>query len=93
MCSRSVWCTMDALTLSLVILVLFASLVMFFATADWSERGADTHAAGKGLKADVLRPRSRSIPPLVSRAQAQGYPPVLRQNVAVARLMRMAPSL
>ncbi len=83
--SGAVWCTMDSLTLSLVILVLFVSLVVFFATADWSV----PDARPKALKAETLRPRSRSQPPSVSRAQMPNYSPVLRQNVAVARLMRM----
>lgn len=86
---------MDAISLSLVILVLFIPLLAFFATAHWSERNSEceqqTEPKVPGpppLLADFIRlqrPRSKSV--------SRDYAPVLRQNVAVARLMRMEGSL
>ena len=86
-----VWCTMDSLSLSLVILVLFIPLLTFFATSKWNTNDSTPHAAAKEPVRDTLhsdfltnrlqRPRSRSV--------SRDYAPVLRQNVAVARLMRM----
>jgi hypothetical protein len=83
---------MDALSLSLVILVFFIPLLAFFATAKWDVHDsgpevAHTVTLKETLHSDFItnrlqRPRSRS-------AAREYYAPVLRQNVAVARLMRM----
>ena len=83
---------MDSLSLSLVILVFFVPLLVFFATV---RLGAGEEAPDNGSEreercesfARLQRPRPR----LDARWQAQVREsmPVLRQNVAVARLMRM----
>ena len=81
---------MDALSLSLIILVLFIPLLAFFATTKCDVHGpevAHTVTSRETLHSDFItnrlqRPRSRS-------AAREYYAPVLRQNVAVARLMRM----
>ena len=76
---------MDALSLSLVILVLFVPLLAFFATTK-----QDAMEGGQTIKSnenDVLHPSfSRLQRP---RTRYESCAPVLRQNVAVARLMRM----
>ncbi len=76
---------MDSLSLSLTILVVFVPLLVYFATAMWNEDQSDTvpkdalHSAfpTRRLQCNRARPTSRE------------YAPVLKQNVAVARLMRM----
>jgi hypothetical protein len=80
---------MDSLSLALVVCVLFLSLVAFFSTVKWGVQEVQGQARTcvhepEQLHADCLRlqrPRPRSVP--------GEFPPVLRQNVAVARLMRM----
>jgi hypothetical protein len=80
---------MDSLSLSLMILVLFIPLLAFFATAKWNTHDSApdaTQQVKETLHSDFLtnrlqRARSRSV--------SRDYAPVLRQNVAVARLMRM----
>ena len=76
---------MDALSLSLVILVLFIPLLAFFATTKQEPiEGVQTVNANEG---ETLHPSlSRLQRP---RARVESYAPVLRQNVAVARLMRI----
>lgn len=85
---------MDSLSLSLMILMLFVSLLLFFATVKWGDRNenASTPTAKsqvpEAMHSDFIRlqrrPRSHSI--------CRDYAPVLTQNVAVARLMRMEDS-
>jgi hypothetical protein len=78
---------MDSLSLALVILVLFLPLLAFFATVERDPRAAQTPAeahAEETIHTDCIRlqrPRTRSA--------SQDLPAVLRQNIAVARLMRM----
>ena len=78
---------MDALSLSLVILVLFIPLLAFFATTKQEPmEGGQTVNANKG---ETLHPSLSRLPVQRPRARAESCAPILRQNVAVARLMRM----
>ncbi len=81
---------MDSLSLALVILVLFLPLLAFFATVERNPRAAQTPAEAHVYNAEetihtdcirLQRPRARSA--------SRDLPAVLRQNIAVARLMRM----
>ncbi len=84
------WCTMDSLSLSLVILVFFIPLLAFFATVKQND-SEDAAQPAKTLPHEHLhagfarlqRPRSRS------ESRVRDCAPVLRQNVAVTRLMRL----
>lgn len=79
------WCTMDALSLSLVILVVFIPLLAFFATT--RQAVTEEMSPAKTYECDALHASfSRLQRP---RVRAESLAPVLRQNVAVARLMRM----
>jgi hypothetical protein len=78
---------MDALSLSLVILVLFFPLLAFFATTKQNAvEAAPSVKVNESLR-ETLHP---SISLLQRpRTRSESCAPVLRQNVAVARLMRM----
>ena len=82
---------MDSLSLSLMILVLFISLLVFFATVKWSDHCQSPPVPTaksqmpEAAQADFLRLQRRHR----STSLCRDYAPVLRQNVAVARLMRM----
>ena len=88
------WCTMDSLSLSLMILVLFVSLLIYFATVKWGDSCETVSVptvksqVSDTVQADFLRLQRHHRSMSVSR----DYVPVLRQNVAVARLMRMEDS-
>lgn len=87
----AVCCTMDSLSLSLMILVLFVPLLAFFATAKWNTHDSAPDAAAKQTVRDTLRSDflTNRLQRAGSRSVSGDYAPVLRQNVAVARLMRM----
>jgi hypothetical protein len=87
---RAVWCTMDSLSLSLVILVLFIPLLVFFTTAKWGAHNeGDLHLAATEQVKETLHTQCIRMQRSRSRSLSRDYSAVLRQNVAVARLMKM----